>query len=193
MAIKNRDGSIYSLQKPNHIMLEQQLWTRSERFILHNSFGKIIIWEISPTPTVNESLVEAEERAEEKEVKEKVKEEVTTAPPPNKKPAKTKIPTIKVLCLPAQMEEIVDPLYGEKYYSDISYGKKFMFDAVIESQNDINISLFTPSSLVTAGSVIYPQTNEKRWWRVHNVVLMDDRQIYNVRGTITDYHPDFSA
>ena len=35
MALKNKDGSLYTLQKPNPVMKQQSLWN-NEKFILHN-------------------------------------------------------------------------------------------------------------------------------------------------------------
>ena len=35
MALKNKDGTPYSLQKPNPVMKNQSLW-KGEKFILHN-------------------------------------------------------------------------------------------------------------------------------------------------------------
>src|SRR5688572_12320219 len=42
MALKNRDGSDFKLNKPNPLMAAQQAWDRGVKLIFHNKFGKIV-------------------------------------------------------------------------------------------------------------------------------------------------------
>ena len=74
---------------------------------------------------------------------------------------------ITVLCLPALVRDVDDALYGQTYRKR-AYGEKFSFEAVALDVGDLTLTLLT-SADVAAGSVLYPQTNDKRWWEVAGV------------------------
>lgn len=165
MTIKNKDGSIYSFSQPNPLMKEQTLWD-GRKIIIRNKFGRL---EKLVYPKKEEVFVEHKE--------EPVEDAVEVS---NK---------ILAWCLPATIQITTDPLYGDKF-KRIKYGKKFKFEMVIESQNDINIVLFTNTKTVQEGAIIYPQTEDKRWWRILSVTPHED--LYKIIGTIADYHPSFA-
>jgi len=180
MALKNRDGSVYSLNKPNILMHDQTLWARREKFTMHNAFGQITTWQdrVIEEPKISEP---------EEEIK---IVETRPEPKPEEKKEQNKTPTIQVWCLPGRLEETVDPLYNEKYGKMI-YGNKFLFDAIIENQSDVQLSLWTNNAIITEGSVVFPRTNDKRWWRVYSASSVENG-VYSIKASITDYHPNFS-
>lgn len=72
---------------------------------------------------------------------------------------------VRAWCLPAQIKEYTDPLYGE-VRNRIEYGNKFNFELVIVEQNDIQLKFWTNSTSLTKKSIIY---FDKRWWTISNV------------------------
>jgi hypothetical protein len=171
MALKNADGTTYTLSKPNPIMLNQTLWR--DKCILHNIVGrKIMIDDV----VVSVPVPKPTEKPAEPQVVEKLEE---PTPDPN---------VTQIWCLPASYKEVVDSLYGEKFQR-LVYGKKFLFDAIIIESEDLYLTLWTDTRAVTAGSVIYPRNQDKRWWRVQNV---KEENGYLIYAMVTDYQPDFS-
>jgi hypothetical protein len=71
-------------------------------------------------------------------------------------------------CLPAVVKTVVDDLYMDRSFK-VSYGKKFTFEAIIVEENDLGIVFWTHLENISRFSVIYPQNQEKRWWKVDNV------------------------
>lgn len=195
MAIKNNDGTTFRLSHPNPNMSEQALWDESDKLIIHNKCGTKVVFDKNIRPLTMPLLEEEPEvnpkkttyavpvvdsinkKEDEYELPEEVQEEL----------ARSKI---EVWCLPAYIEEKVDPLYGETY-SRVKYKKKFMFEAILQEQSDFHIFMWTTTGEVTEGSILYPRTYDKRWWRVAAIGKDEAKGLYFIKGSITDYQPNF--
>lgn len=75
------------------------------------------------------------------------------------------IEKVFIHCLPAYLRERRDALYGDSYKT-IQYGRPTSFEGVILQQTDLAIEVWTDTDKISVGSVLYPKTNFKRWWRV---------------------------
>jgi hypothetical protein len=220
MTIKNKEGKIYVITGPNKLAKAQIVWD-VRKLIFHNfSWPEIrsgisekktapnkvkIHTEISEAP--KESLVFPIEELEEikVEIPPKIEEE-------NKQDKlEFELPLIKykvlMHCLPAEKKNYQDNLYGETW-SKITYKQKFIFPAVIISNEDLFMSFWSsdPKQKITEGSIVYPfvyevyneQTesynkvpyNEHRWWKIVEKETKDVGWIY--KTIPSDSQPDFS-
>lgn len=157
MPIYNKDGTEFKLSGPNPIMKNQDLWGE---FTIHNMdfLSKTFKFQTkTPPPPVNlvvkESFLEALDAA---------KNEIVEPPP---KPKEENIlEKTFIYCLPAEIKQRSDSLYGDVYQT-IQYGNPTSFEGVIISQSDIILEIWTDANF-DKGSILYPKTNSKRWWRV---------------------------
>jgi hypothetical protein len=170
MPLLNKDGTTYTLVKPNPLMSDQSFWKKN--YIMHGKFGQDVKCEKLP------------------EIKPIIQEEIPTVqtlnPPPREESPENKI---QVWCLPAYYKEIKDGLYGDTYRR-VHHGKKFLFEAMLLEQDDLLLKIWCDTKTVTQGSILYPKTMDKRWWRV-NVIKEEDGG-YTLLSIPSDYHPDFS-
>ena len=182
MALKNRDGTEFKLTRPNPIMSEQVFWDK-DKLILHNKIGRSIILSDDTQPVKNIPLVQ-----EHKEYK-KPDEPVIVKSLEEPEVGEIESDKVQVWCLPASYKEYKDAMYGDSYRK-IRYGNKFLFEAIIQDQGDLHIVFWTNTKAVTEGSVLYPRTYDKRWWRVETI--HQEESGYSVYATISDYQPSFS-
>lgn len=198
MALKNKDGSTYKLQKPNPTMKEQSLWA-NEKFILHNMKWTAEIAEdkTEVTPIQSDLVVQDNFVDELKETKQEEKNEepvferkVITAPDNQRIEEETKpeIQKIFVHCLPAILRTKTDDLYGETYQT-IQYEKPTSFEAVLLNENDLIYEIWTDTNTINLGSVLFPKTGNKRWWRVKNKDQKANGWI--ISCILSDYQPSF--
>lgn len=190
MAIKNKDGSPYKLRGPNPLMNEQN---QDGDFVLHNMSWKDIEipdleerrdlnknfkkkndpkpatkteFKPEPIPEVSKIL----EPEPEPEIKPTPEPEPILEPEPEPPPeVKTITNTVDVWCLPAIYEG-----------SRIKYLEKVMFQAVIVSNNGLQLIFWTNIDLAKKGSIIFPFRNseggtygEYSWWKVSQVIGPD--------------------
>lgn len=180
MALRNKNGSEFTLPKPNPVMVSQELWDETS-YVLHNKFGKL----------VEDSNVEKPIRVAVREPILPQKSNEPTIVEAIKVPTATEIENkIQVWCLPGFIAEVIDPLYGEKY-NKVSYGKKFVFEAILADHNDLYIKMWANTKSVTVGSILYPRISEKRWWRVKSI--LKEKEMFLITADAADYYPDFSA
>lgn len=154
MAIKNKDGTIYQLTKPNPIMSNQELW--NGRFILHN-------FDIENEPKKYQPIEEIQPQ----EIKVQIKEAKV---PPEQKTKKKQQPIQNIIiayCMPAILNEVYE--YEKKL--NISYGKQFTFETIITESNDFMIKLWTNKD-ISIHSVIY-LPKHLRWWKVEKIEGMN--------------------
>ena len=171
MTIKNKDGSLFQLNKPNPLMKTQSLW--KDKYILHNcEWEPVAVEENVVLPT-----------------KEEVIPEQPTIVPVLEAPA-TSDGRIRVWCQPAQVREHVDKLYGQKFQR-VKYGKKFLFEALVMEEDDLYMVLWTNTKAVTLGSVVYPQNQDKRWWRINSIEEKDGG--YALMAIACEFTPEFSS
>lgn len=199
MTLYNKDGTVYKLNAPNPIMNTQDIW---ENYTLHNMKwdqetheGKEALQPIVSDIKIRDSFVKdleltKEEKAEpqvdiiERKSQVQPKIEIKTSSTNNQ------IEKIFFHCLPAQIREKKDHLYGESYQT-IQYGNPWSFEAVIIEENDLELVFWTDVNEITLGSVVYPKMNSKRWWRVQNIE--EKTQGWLISATLSDYQPSFEV
>ena len=184
MPIKNKDGSTLTLRGPNPLMNDQELWD-PKNLTLHNFKWKSVVLpsdgrRVQPVerrePTIAEELFEPEPEIHVQEVEPEPepvpvvvepKPEPVPVPKPRVEVQPVRKPTgkLRVHCLPASVSEYKDDLYDQSYRT-VQYGEKFITDAGVMSQGDIEAVFWTTDERVTPGSILYPMTMEKRWWKV---------------------------
>lgn len=185
MAIKNKDGTPYTLTSPNPLMAEQEMWRKSVKFTLHNKLGTTVtLPDTGAAKVVPRQVVETPPLPDQK-FDPQIVDSVVEPDPVGFAPEEV----MQVWCLPGTYKEYQDPLYNESYRK-ITYGKKFLFEAVLADQNDLQIILWTNTKAVSNGSILFPRNYDKRWWRVEAIKQEDDG--YLIYGTISDYQPEFS-
>jgi hypothetical protein len=83
-----------------------------------------------------------------------------------------------------------DELYGTSYTTN-KYGTKFIFDAVIIAQSDLEIQFWCMREL-TKDSIILKKDQQggERWWRISETESKSGGHL--CKGTISDLNPDFS-
>jgi hypothetical protein len=94
-------------------------------------------------------------------------------------------------CAPAiGVKEHRDDLYGSSYKT-IQYGDKFLFDAVLIGQSDLQLQFWCVRRL-EVNSVVYRKLRQggERWWRTTSVEPKSGG--YLVTATVSDSNPDFS-
>ena len=197
MALRNKDGSIYKLQKPNPMMKYQNIWD-NEKLILHNmkwisekAEDKTEVEPIKSDIKVQENFIqELKETKEQEKEPETVFERKTVIAEDTKKieEEKPEIEKIFVHCLPATIRTKTDELYGETYKT-IQYGSPISFEAVLLQELDLTYSIWTDTDQISIGSVLFPKTNNKRWWKVKNKEQKANGWIINC--VLSDYQPSF--
>jgi hypothetical protein len=217
MAIRDRDGKVYKLRGPNPLMKDQSEWDRSKTKLINLSWGSEVVEDArNPIREFEENLVSID-----KELGLKPNKEVATVispkqfieelqelpePEPVPEPVKPEPPTINVepqvarllkekgvvyYCAPViGIRKQVDDLYGTVYERK-EYGDKFLFDAIIVAESDLQIQFWCVKP-VTVNSVVYRKIKEggERWWRINE--LEPKSGGYLVRAIPSDSNPDFS-
>ena len=82
----------------------------------------------------------------------------------------------------------LDDLYGHSY-DTLQYGDKFVFDAVVLDQSDLETQFWCMRQL-SIGSIIYRKERGERWWRIKDIEPKSGG--YIVTSIISDTNPDFS-
>lgn len=214
MTIKKKDGNVYTLQGPNKLNKNQEVFDLN-KCIFHNfKWNEITSKQIKNKP--KEIIIK--EKEEIKEEKEEVITEVITEEAKEEEieeeveiKQKIELPKIKykVLahCLPAEIKNYKDEFYGESWQKT-TYSKKFIFPLVIISNNDLVLEFWTsdPENKINKNSIIYPFSyevyNEKtssydkvpydeyRWWKV--IEKKEKDKGYIISSIPSQDHPDFS-
>ena len=198
--LKNKDGTPYKLSGPNPMMKNQELWGN---FIVHN-----MEWEeeksennqkLVPVETdfnIRESFISSlDEAKEELKSKEELPPVEKKEPPERKKvvilePKEDDVDIEKVFihCLPAFTRKKKDELYGDET-NMIRYGDPVSFEGVMLQQEDFFIKVWTDVENINIGSILYPKTNFKRWWRVQEKTIKGTGWI--LIAMPSDYQPSF--
>ena len=198
--LKNKDGTPYKLSGPNPMMKNQEVWGN---FIVHN-----MEWEeeksednqkLVPVETdfnIRESFISSlDEAKEELKSKEELSPVEKKEPPERKKvvilePKEDDVDIEKVFihCLPAFTRKKKDELYGDET-NMIRYGDPVSFEGVMLQQEDFFIKVWTDVENINIGSILYPKTNFKRWWRVQEKAIKGTGWI--LIAMPSDYQPSF--
>lgn len=208
MTLYNKDGSVFKLSGPNPVMKDQEIWGD---FLTHNlqwkpeiSEDKTVMKSHESDFYVKESFLDALEAAKEA-AKEAVKEDIkvtessqTIVKEELRTPVvrhdsendvvKEEIEKTFIHCLPAIIRERKDALYGE-FYKTIQYGSPFSFEAVVVSHTDFTYEIWTDTDKVGKGSILYPKTGYKRWWRVQEKNQKGSGWL--LTSIPSDYQPSF--
>ncbi len=168
MPIKNKDGSTYTLRGPNPLMKNQERWDKA-KIVFHNmkwggttladdtvvdTFKTDLIIPVNPEPTPEPEP----------------EPEVLPDPPPPvaEKPRETEtisVPKVTFKCQPATLRERKDPLYGD-VTKTIQYGEPFSFEGIVVKNEYLSFQFWTTVSQITEGAIVFPQNQDRRWWRV---------------------------
>jgi hypothetical protein len=194
MAIKNKDGSTYSLSKPAPVMEQQSFWDKTEKIIFHNKFGEkffranMKVPEPTPISPKEIKIIDFKDIA--KQHNDEVK--IVQAIEESKKPKPISEDIVEVWCLPClEYTENIDPLYDESY-ANVKYGEKFTFRAKLLELEDLHIEFVTEVDVkLQPESVIFPKMKNRRWWKIKD---SKEVQGYNVYlAMISDYQPNFGG
>ena len=195
MTLKNKDGSVYRLRSPNALMKDQTVWNG---YTIHN-----MKWD----PITQESKDEVTPMSSDFSVRDSFVEELESNKPPMqdaepKSPVESPkfeerkheskgvglgVETTFVWCLPAVLKKKRDSLYDEEYVT-VSYGNPYSFEAVMVEEGDLSFSMWTTAT-IERGSVVFPKTTFKRWWRVDDIRDKTGGFLYS--GMPSDYQPHF--
>jgi hypothetical protein len=199
MALKNKDGSTYTLAKPNPIMKHQSLWA-NEKYLLHNMKWKVEVFvDENDSNAIEENQVESsfieelkQTKPELEKITENIFEQKTVVQTDTKKEEekKSEINKIFVHCLPATIKIKTDDLYGDSYQT-IQYGSPTSFEAVMLKQDDLSCEIWTDTDTIAIGSVIFPKINTKRWWRIKNKEKKANGWI--LYSITSDFQPSFDV
>ena len=196
MALKNKDGTPYSLQKPNPVMKNQSLW-KGEKFILHNMKWQTETQEdnteiepIHSDITVKDDFVAelAESKKEEPVFERKAIVQEDTQRIQEEK--KEEIEKTFIHCLPAVMKTKIDDLYGDVIQT-IKYESPTSFEGVILKDTDMVFEVWTDTDKFGIGSVLYPKSNNKRWWKIKKKEKKADG--YLLTCLPSDHQPSFDS
>lgn len=214
MAIKDKDGKIFTLRGPNPLMKTQQEWDRS-RIIMFNLGGhreEMIIADVkNPVKEFKKHIVDiGEELKLEKpraksidakkfiqQIQEPVEEAVLKLPEQavlNVEPKMARILKergVAYYCAPAIAKKThIDDFYGHTYETT-QYGDKYLFDAVIIDESDLELQFWCVRA-VSVDSVIYKKVTGggERWWRIKEIESKTGGWL--VKAITSDSNPDFS-
>lgn len=221
MALYNKDGSVYRLSSPNPVMKQQSLWNdfvvHNMTWKHEISEDKRVISPLPPKSFVQDSFLGALKTAKDEikvvEMQSFVEPKVVEMQPiEQNEPIKEEINVIEkhiseeivhsdsirheeiekifVYCLPAQIRERRDSLYNESYKT-IKYENPTSFEAVVISQDDFLFKIWTDFDKIGVGSVLYPKTQYKRWWRVQEKIQKNNGWI--LTSLPSDFQPSFES
>jgi hypothetical protein len=203
MTLRNKDGTIYKLAGPNPAMKDQNLW---DEFKTHNmqwdsekAEATDKVTPISSDFDVRETFLSALDKAKAdiKVVETKpempapvVERKAVVQPDPIREEEKVQdgIEKVFIHVLPAYLRERRDALYGDSYKT-IQYGKPTSFEGVILEQTDLAIQVWTDTDKIGVGSVLFPKTGFRRWWRVQEKVQKGGGWV--LAAMPSDHQPSF--
>lgn len=188
MAIKNKDGTVYRIEGPNPFMNNQELW---KDCVKHNLEWKDeIVFDFLKQKLnlpVQESAESFLEEIEEKPQEKPKQEPVPIAPRPVPRKEKREFDTIESFCLPVDIIENKDDLYGE-IKQKVIYGEVFTIEIVVLEQADLTFRFWTTHK-INKGSIIYPKNKDKRWWKVAEIT--DAPKGFMYLGLPSSFTPSF--
>jgi hypothetical protein len=98
---------------------------------------------------------------------------------------------VEYFCSPViAYKEIVDELYGTSYKTP-KYGTKFLFDAIIVDQSDLQLQIWCVKD-IKKDSIIYRKNQQggERWWRINQTEARSGG--FLCLASISDINPDFT-
>lgn len=165
--IRDRDGKPYKLRGPHTFLSSQDLWGDYKVHNLH--------WDATVRPDA----------------------ETPPAPPPKPAPPDdflTQLEQTKPAPEPEQPRPKTRPYNSNQVHCLPSvgsgYGEPFIFECLSVEESDMAVQLVSPVEC-PPGSVVFPQTGTKRWWRVADCRRSGDNWL--VSGFPSDYQPRFAV
>lgn len=151
MVIKNKDGTIFELNKVNPLMKEQDRW-QNDWFVHYVSSEEIVIKD--PKRVIPEILSE------------EIVPVVVGGGIVN--------PTEILYCLPLITRIEEDPIYNQSKQIN-SWGEKFSFEAVTIDYTGLTAVFLArvPEKHIAVGSIIYV-FKERQWWKVNGTEELED-------------------
>lgn len=188
MPIKNKDGTVFKLRGPNPLMKEQNLWDATQ-FVLHNMKFKFVVamTDTIVTPMATDFKIRDEpsvEKQPEPEIVETVEPRIIQGKRPEED---IKLTTCH--CLPANINDVEDSIYGDRKRVFVYEQLSFIFEMVIVDQTDLDLRMWTTLSHIGPGSIIYPQNSDRRWWRIQSRQVIKGGWLYDC--VLSDYQPAF--
>lgn len=200
MPIKNTDGTIFQLKKPNPLLKTQDM--PGDEHIVHNfSVQEVLVrytkkkkpvapnGAVVSTPTLPPAL-------EEQPVAPTPAADLKPMPPPKVVEHEARFETpqpvppepdeeddymeeddaaaqdvVSCWCLPGEYRQHIDNLYGETR-RNLVWGEKFMLEAVILQSTEMNFVIWAQVK-IGPPSIIYVRSH-RRWWRVTGVEPHDN-------------------
>ena len=209
MTLRNTDGTVYQLNKPNPLSIEQELWElEREGYVLHNWDWANVLEEAKTMQYAKVQIAEVKSLPPAPVIIENLPPELPELPelPPmavQEPPKKIQIPDavrnkmIMFWCMPTVVKRMQDELYGDVYNKTV-FGERFSFEGVMLEKNDLDMTFWTTVKEVSRGSIVFPSkyvyANEScgdyRWWKVQTIKeKAPGILIYCVLSDIT---PDFT-
>jgi hypothetical protein len=215
MTLYNKDGSVYKLSGPNPAMETQDVW---DGFTVHNMSwdtetkedNTVVIPKKSDFDLKDNFVTELEKTKPEIKIvvpkTDKVPLQKAPEPPEaekferktvvhedRKRKEEEQNPEIEknfIHFLPATIKTKTDSLYGESHKT-VQYGSPSSFEGVILVQEDFKLVVWTDVNKVTLGSILYPKTMFKRWWKVNKTEPKEGG--FLIESIPSDYQPSFES
>lgn len=178
MTIKNSDGSIYKLKKPNPLLKDQDV--KEGTHIVHNLMPTdeivvkysnkkevtqpvgAVIGVNTPHPVLAQQIpVPSSEVTLEPPVVTNTEPEVLDDPYLEQEQDDTRV---SCWCLPGEFRKHYDKLYGETR-QNVVWGEKFIVEGIILDSMETSFQIWT-QILINPPSIIFVRF-DKRWWRVN--------------------------
>lgn len=200
MAIKDKEGNVYTLRGPNVLMRDQSEWDKKKITLINMN------WEIeevedkkNPVKEFKSKVIDIKEELNlTKSVPIKQFIEEINEPEPEDIVVESNHSThllkergAEFFCAPVvDKRTFVDNLYGSSYQNFV-YGDKYLFDAIIIDQSDLELQFWCVRE-IAEGSIIYRKLKQggERWWRVNTVEQKTGG--YLAKAVTSDTNPDFS-
>lgn len=212
MSIKDKDGNVYKLRGPNPLVKNRNDWDKNKITLINFKKIKEEIFEDKkknikkpidiaedlslfqgPEPSKNISAQDFIEKiAEPEQPPKEDKKEFKININVDERAARALLERgVEYYCSPViGHKEIVDELYGTSYKTP-KYGTKFLFDAIIVDQSDLQLQIWCVKD-ISKDSVIYRKNQQggERWWRISDTESKSGG--YLCLASISDVNPDFS-
>jgi hypothetical protein len=214
MAIRNKDGTVYTLRGPNPLNKNMAEWDKSQITLINLKWSpETVVDDKNPIKEAKEKIVDIGEVLElpskfvpAKEFIADIKEEPKQVVVPKIEEPKQVVldvdpKTAKLLkergvvyfCAPVTGHNThTDDLYGDTYTTP-EYGDQFKFDAILIEEEPYSLQIWCIRDLAI-GSIIYRKTSradaDACWWKIRATIPKTGG--YLCEAEISSVNPDFS-
>lgn len=200
MAIKNSDGTIYTISKPNPVMVQMNRWDKSKVKLINFGNNKT---HTQKGTTINNVAVIPKERIVPDFIREleetKPKENVLPSTPPAPviiAPAPELVATKKET---SQVEEALNK-YGINFFcapvishfeNKPTYGAAIIIKAIVIEESDLRLAVWVGKELNKDSIIMKKQGVAQRWWKINGSQPKTGGFI--LLAIPSDINPDFSG